>query len=249
MFILHLPVSQSSNIDPHSLSYMWHWRWTSQTVLTDSKQKKHFSSPQKTQFAQKDTLSPMIPHRGQCLLTEKGEEEGERKKEPCHTFSSFLPPFSMWPFFVWLCGVMINTATHGKRLTVTMEGVVLVSRITSWPASASQAHLAGPWDPAAGIHKEKKNGYLIIIICGITQKLLAMCKQINPATLLNRARSKVLNWVWKVSHEKAFECVQRDVCTLCKVEKTMSAVRNRMTCAQPSLADSCLWYLRLQQCL
>lgn len=136
---------------------------------------------------------------------------GGGKKESSHTSSSFLP-FQCGLFFVWLYGVMINTVTYGKRLSVTMERVVLVWTITNWLAPASQAHLAGPWDPAAGIHenekKKKKKGYLIIIICGITQKLLAMCKQINLATLLNQTRRKVFNRVWRVSHENARECVQ-----------------------------------------
>lgn len=138
---------------------------------------------------------------------------------------------------------MINTARHGKRLTVTMEGVVLVERTTDWTASASQAHLVAPWEPAAGIQEEKKNGYLIIIICGITQKLLAMCKQINLATLLNRARSNVLNWVWKGSHEKALECAQGTFELCLRLKKTFSEV-NWLTCEQAYLANSCLWFLQ-----
>lgn len=107
---------------------------------------------------------------------------------------------------------MINTVGHGKRLAVTMEGVVLVPKTTISPVSASKVYLSGPWEQTAGIRggKNKWRGvdYLIIIICGITQKLLAMGKQINLATLLNQARSKVLNCVGKGSHEKALECIQ-----------------------------------------
>lgn len=40
------------------------------------------------QCAQKDTLFPMIPQRGQCLLIEKKSRGVERAS---HTFSSFLP--------------------------------------------------------------------------------------------------------------------------------------------------------------
>lgn len=47
-------------------------------------------------------------------------------------------------------------------------------------------HLAGPWEPAAGMQEEGKKGYLIIIIRGITQKRLAIGKQINLVTLLIR---------------------------------------------------------------
>lgn len=97
---------------------------------------------------------------------------------------------------------MINTVGHGKRLAVTMEGVVLVPKTTISPVSASKVYLSGPWEQTGGVD------YLIIIICGITQKLLAMGKQINLATLLNQARSKVLNCVGKGSHEKALECIQ-----------------------------------------
>ena len=41
-----------------------------------------------------------------------------------------------------------------------MEGVVLVERTTDWTASASQAHLVAPWEPAAGIQEEKKKWLL-----------------------------------------------------------------------------------------
>lgn len=79
----------------------------------------------------------------------KGGGKERRKKELLIHFphSSLLNV----AFFVWLCGVMINTVRHGKRLVITMEGVVLVS-----PVSASQVHLAGPWEPAAGIWAGKK---------------------------------------------------------------------------------------------
>lgn len=50
---------------------------------------------------------------------------------------------------------MINTARHGKILAVTMEGVVLVHKPSVSPVSASQAHLADPWESAAGIQEEK----------------------------------------------------------------------------------------------
>lgn len=144
----------------------------------------------KPQCAQKDTLFPEIPQRAQCLLIEKGGTS--------HTFSSFLPSqcvfFCLW---VWRCGVMINTTRHGKRVALTIEGVVLVHKPTVSPVSASQAQ-PGRSLGANGWHSRrggKKCGYLIIIICRITQKLLAMGKQIKQATLLNQARSKVLNWV------------------------------------------------------
>lgn len=104
---------------------------------------------------------------------------------------------------------MINIARHGKRVALTMEEVVSGAQnhcLTCVSFSSSPARSLG----ASGWHsgKKKKTGNLIIIICGITQKLLAMGKQINLATLLNQARRKVLNCVWKGSHEKALECVQ-----------------------------------------
>lgn len=58
----------------------------------------------------------------------RGEREG--KDRTSHTFSSFLPTQYGLFVSVWLCGVMINAARHGKRQTVTMEGVVLVERTT-----------------------------------------------------------------------------------------------------------------------
>lgn len=51
---------------------------------------------------------------------------------------------------------MINKPSHGKILAVTMEGVVLVHKPSVSPVSASQAHLADPWESAAGIQQEKK---------------------------------------------------------------------------------------------
>lgn len=53
-----------------------------------------------------------------------------------------------------------------------------------------------------------------------------MGKQINLATLLNQARSKVFNCVCKGSHEKALVCTG-DFWALCRVEKTMPVVRSR----------------------
>ena len=50
---------------------------------------------------------------------------------------------------------MINTARHGKRLAATIVGVVFFflfrDKSTVLPVTASHAHLAGPWEPAAGI--------------------------------------------------------------------------------------------------
>lgn len=66
--------------------------------------------------------------------------KGRTEKELCPSFSSFLlsmgPLFSSWP---GSAGVMINTTTHGKRMTDTMETVVLVGRIADRPVQASQA--------------------------------------------------------------------------------------------------------------
>lgn len=92
---------------------------------------------------------------------------------------------------------MINEATHGKIVTFTMEGVVLAWSIADWPAAASHAHLEGPhgiqWLALMEGGEAVGNGYLIIIVRGITQRRLAMCKQINLAARLKQARSKVLN--------------------------------------------------------
>lgn len=55
---------------------------------------------------------------------------------------------------------MINIAEHGKILAVTIEGVVLVPKSSFSPVSVSQAQLAGPWEPAAGIHEGKKKSPL-----------------------------------------------------------------------------------------
>lgn len=82
---------------------------------------------------------------------------------------------------------MINPAAHGKIGTFTMEGVVLASeyrRATclGFPCSPARS----PWEPVAAVHGQikhegkKKPCYLIIIVRGITQRALAMCKQINP---------------------------------------------------------------------
>lgn len=74
---------------------------------------------------------------------------------------------------------MINTARHGKILAITMDWIVLAHKARVSAVSASQAHLADSWESAAGIREEGKNNYLIIIVCGITQKLLATGKQIT----------------------------------------------------------------------
>lgn len=50
---------------------------------------------------------------------------------------------------------MINTVGHGKRLAVTMEGVVLVPKTTISPVSASKVYLSGPWEQTAGIRGGK----------------------------------------------------------------------------------------------
>lgn len=206
--MLHLPVSQSCNIDPHSSHYK-------AVVDIGDEHHRQFSQTQSNKVNSHHHKTAVCPERHiipndttkWTMFVDRNRRGGERKSL---SYIFLIPSFSMWPFFVWvwLCGVMINTARHGKRLTVTMEGVVLVYRTTDWPAAASQAHLAGPWEPAAGIREGKKEGYLIILICGITQKRLAMGKQINLATLLNQARCKVLNGVRRGSHEKALECVQ-----------------------------------------
>lgn len=52
---------------------------------------------------------------------------------------------------VWLSGVMINTARHGKIPAFTMEGVVLVCKASVSPVFASQVHLADLWEPKASI--------------------------------------------------------------------------------------------------
>lgn len=177
---------------------------------------KKFTSPR---WAENDTLFPKIRQSVQCLLTDK--KGGERGKRKSLSYIFLIPSISMWPFFfspvwAWLWGVMINTAGHGKRVALTIEGVVFgaqTHRFTcvsfprfTWQGPGSQ-RLAFRRERRGG-GGEKKSGYLIIITCGITQRLLAMGKQIKLVTLLNQARSKVLNWVWKGSHEKALECVQ-----------------------------------------
>lgn len=55
----------------------------------------------------------------------------------------FFPPLNLV-----LGGVMINTTAHGKRMTDTMEAVVVVGGIANRPAQASQA--------LPGIHEGKK---------------------------------------------------------------------------------------------
>lgn len=51
---------------------------------------------------------------------------------------------------------MINTVGHGKRLAVTMEGVVLVPKTTISPVSASKVYLSGPWEQTVGIRGGEK---------------------------------------------------------------------------------------------
>lgn len=59
------------------------------TNITDGSHRisaKNFSSHTHTKmlFDKTEALSLMIPHKGQCLLTEKGEERAERKKPVVH---------------------------------------------------------------------------------------------------------------------------------------------------------------------
>lgn len=124
---------------------------------------------------------------------------------------------------VWLCEVMINTARHGKRLAVTMEGVVLVCIATVLGTKG--------WCP-------KKGGgdfYLIIIIARIIQELLASGKQIKPTTRSNQEHSKVLNSLWKGSHEKAPEWVQGDFWSLGKVSKNKFLINSDWPMSKLSL--------------
>lgn len=65
-----------------------------------------------------------------------------------------------------------------------MEAVVLVGKIANRPVRASQAL------PAA--HEGGRNGYLIIIINGITVNLPVLCKQLKLATLLCPTLGNVL---------------------------------------------------------
>lgn len=121
------------------------------------------------------------------MLTGKGEREDKER-----TLSSIflIPSFNAALFFVFFpqpgsVGVMINTTTHGKRMTNTMEAVVVVGRIADRPAQASQA--------LPGIHEgEKKKWLLNHYINGITEKLPAPRKQIKLATVLRPANREVL---------------------------------------------------------
>lgn len=141
-----------------------------------------------------ETLFPTIPHKGRRLFTGK---RSERKKPMAHFPHSCL-------FNVALFGrdsrlQMINRVAHGNIGTHTMEGVVLASEYNratclSFPCSPARS----PWEPVAAVHGEikqqkKKKSHLIIIVRGITQRALAMRKQINlPTQGRNRARSEGL---------------------------------------------------------
>lgn len=155
---LYLPVSQSYN-DPasihilHPASCGWHWRWVSQTVLTDLKQQSN-SHRHKTAVCPERHIIPKDTTKSTMFVDRK--RGGGGKDRTRLTFSSFL---------LFQCGlfclrvatwVMINTVRHGKILAVTMEGVVLVHKPSVSPVSASQAHLAVPWESAAGIQEIKK---------------------------------------------------------------------------------------------
>lgn len=109
-----------------------------------------------------------------------------------------------------------------------------------FPSSPGRSLGASGWHSGGG----DKNGYLIIIICGITQKLLAMGKQINLATLLNQARSKVLNWMWKGSHEKAVETVQGtfELCVRSKKQCPWCATDCPVTQCLTFLGQNCYFF-------
>jgi len=95
------------------------------------------------------TLFPVFPQRAQCLLKMTGGKE-----KPLMRFPHSCPLSVAFFVCVWLCRVMINTLGHGKRVAATIRGIVLVHKSTVSPVSASQVHLADPWEPAAGIRKE-----------------------------------------------------------------------------------------------
>lgn len=85
-----------------------------------------------------------LTRRRHCYQWFRTKDKREQK-ERSQLYIFLIPASSMWSFFgVWLCGLMINEATHGKIVTFTMEGVVLAWSIAHWPASASHAHLEGP---------------------------------------------------------------------------------------------------------
>lgn len=120
-----------------------HWWRTSQTVLTESTQRiSHRTRTKKCCLTRRRHCSQWFRTKDNVCWQEKGKRE---QKERSQWYIFLIPASSMWSFFwVWLCGVMINEATHGKIVTFTMEGVVLAWSIADWPASASHAHLEGP---------------------------------------------------------------------------------------------------------
>lgn len=86
ILMLHLPASQSYNIDPHSSPC--EPPLTSVVCVrrfSPAKSNKVIHTIAEPQCAQKDTLFTMIPQRAQCLLIEKGGES-EEKKEPLIRF-------------------------------------------------------------------------------------------------------------------------------------------------------------------
>lgn len=166
-------------IDPHS--------WTPRAVLTESKQQsishrhKNHSVLGKTRYSQWYHTED-----GVCWQKTREREDKERTLSNIFLIPSFNASF-FWLSWVWLCEVMINRATHGKKTTVTMEGVVLVGKVANRPACASQAFPVGFLVIQRWVFA-KKNGYLIIILRGTIQKLPAMCKLIKLASSLHHSR-------------------------------------------------------------
>lgn len=148
--LCHKDITSIHILRPASLG--WHWRWTSQTVLTDSKQQSNSHRHERNIIPKDITKSTMFVDR------KRGGGEGGERDALIHFPHSFLLNVAFFCLWVCLSAVMINTARHGKRVAVTMEGVVSLS-LSHGPAvspvTASQAHLAGPWEPAAGVQEGK----------------------------------------------------------------------------------------------
>lgn len=144
--MLHLPVSQSITIDPHSSpDTLW--------LTLDITERSH-----KTTACSKRHMIPNDTTKGTKFVDKKKGDAGDRKSL---SYIFLILSFSMWPFLsVCLCGVMINTAGHGKRLSYNGGGCFGVRdhRLTclSFPSSPGESLGASGWHS-----KRPLNHYLL----------------------------------------------------------------------------------------